>query len=159
MSVLRSTVIWAPGFVSLLGLYAAFTPKKEIDPNDPLIPLKRNLSALERGLERRAKFGDAVVGILAHSIVYLSSERMVRCVAKAGYAFYLSAVLYLAPVALRKLVKVEEGENSVKDNDVVKRDIYILSGAALLNFVGAALLYVGIGAQHPPSWWIMQQDK
>ena len=87
---LVNLLLYAPVAFAVAETYLAF---KLYDPSMPFI----RLTELEEGLERRGLLSDAAVGLLAHLVVWLSSEPPVRVTAKLFYAWFLVNLWYAAP--------------------------------------------------------------
>ena len=99
---LSNLVIYGPVIISLAKIYLAFNL---YGPGMPFI--RGQLTELDEGLERRGLLGDAAVGLLAHLVVWLSSESPVRVAAKHFYAVYLFVLRLVGPRAL--LARNESG--------------------------------------------------
>ena len=128
---LTSLVIYGPVIISLAKIYLAFNL---YGPGMPFI--RGQLTELDEGLERRGLLGDAAVGLLAHLVVWLSSEPPVRVAAKAFYAVYLVNLWYAGPRALLAM----KGAEQVVRIDQVERNQYVIMFFAWLNAAGAFLL-------------------
>ena len=111
----------------------------DVDTSNPLIPFRRDLTDFERWGWFRLLVSDAVVGLQAHAIVFLSSEPKIRVAAKLGYSLFLTALVFTGPTALAKIARTEDGAQILKA-EVLDQNVYVFAAAALLNFVGAALL-------------------
>ena len=99
---LTSLVIYGPVIISLAKIYLAFNH----GPGMPFI--RGQLTELDEGLERRGLLGDAAVGLLAHLVVWLSSEPPVRVAAKHFYAVYLFILRLVGPRALLAMNGAEQ---------------------------------------------------
>ena len=128
---LTSLVIYGPVIISLAKIYLAFNL---YGPGMPFI--RGQLTELDEGLERRGLLGDAAVGLLAHLVVWLSSEPPVRAAAKAFYAVYLVNLWYAGPRALLAM----KGAEQIVRIDQVERNQYVVLFFACLNAAGAFLL-------------------
>ena len=128
---LTSLVIYGPVIISLAKIYLAFNL---YGPGMPFI--RGQLTELDEGLERRGLLGDAAVGLLAHLVVWLSSEPPVRVTAKAFYAMFLVNLWYAGPRALLAM----NGAEQVVRIDQVERNQYVVLFFACLNAAGAFLL-------------------
>ena len=128
---LTSLVIYGPVIISLAKIYLAFNL---YGPGMPFI--HGQLTELDEGLERRGLLGDAAVGLLAHLVVWLSSEPPVRAAAKAFYAMFLVNLWYAGPRALLAM----NGAEQVVRIDQVERNQYVVLFFACLNAAGAFLL-------------------
>ena len=128
---LTSLVIYGPVIISLAKIYLAFNL---YGPGMPFI--RGQLTELEEGLERRGLLSDAAVGLLAHLVVWLSSEPPVRVTAKAFYAMFLVNLWYAGPRALLAM----NGAEQVVRIDQVERNQYVVLFFACLNAAGAFLL-------------------
>ena len=128
---LTSLVIYGPVIISLAKIYLAFNL---YGPGMPFI--RGQLTELDEGLERRGLLGDAAVGLLAHLVVWLSSEPPVRASAKAFYAVYLVNLWYAGPRALLAM----KGADQIVRIDQVERNQYVVLFFACLNAAGAFLL-------------------
>ena len=128
---LTNLVIYGPVIISLAKIYLAFNL---YGPGMPFI--RGQLTELDEGLERRGLLGDAAVGLLAHLVVWLSSEPPVRASAKAFYAVYLVNLWYAGPRALLAM----KGAEQVVRIDQVERNQYVVLFFACLNAAGAFLL-------------------
>ena len=128
---LTSLVIYGPVIISLAKIYLAFNL---YGPGMPFI--RGQLTELDEGLERRGLLGDAAVGLLAHLVVWLSSEPPVRVTAKAFYAVYLVNLWYAGPRALLCM----NGAEQIVRIDQVERNQYVVLFFACLNAAGAFLL-------------------
>ena len=128
---LTSLVIYGPVIISLAKIYLAFNL---YGPGMPFI--RGQLTELDEGLERRGLLSDAAVGLLAHLVVWLSSEPPVRAAAKAFYAMFLVNLWYAGPRALLAM----NGAEQVVRIDQVERNQYVVLLFACLNAAGAFLL-------------------
>ena len=128
---LTSLVIYGPVIISLAKIYLAFNL---YGPGMPFI--RGQLTELDEGLERRGLLGDAAVGLLAHLVVWLSSEPPVRAAAKAFYAMFLVNLWYAGPRALLAM----NGAEQIVRIDQVERNQYVVLFFACLNAAGAFLL-------------------
>ncbi len=128
---LTSLVIYGPVIISLAKIYLAFNL---YGPGMPFI--RGQLTELDEGLERRGLLSDAAVGLLAHLVVWLSSEPPVRAAAKAFYAVYLVNLWYAGPRALLAM----KGAEQIVRIDQVERNQYVVLFFACLNAAGAFLL-------------------
>ena len=128
---LTSLVIYGPVIISLAKIYLAFNL---YGPGMPFI--RGQLTELDEGLERRGLLGDAAVGLLAHLVVWLSSEPPVRVTAKLFYALFLVNLWYAGPRALLAM----NGAEQVVRIDQVERNQYVVLFFACLNAAGAFLL-------------------
>ena len=128
---LTSLVIYGPVIISLAKIYLAINL---CGPGMPFI--RGQLTELDEGLERRGLLGDAAVGLLAHLVVWLSSEPPVRVAAKAFYAVYLVNLWYAGPHALLAM----NGAKQIVRIDQVERNQYVVLFFACLNAAGAFLL-------------------
>ena len=128
---LTSLVIYGPVIISLAKIYLAFNL---YGPGMPFI--RGQLTELDEGLERRGLLGDAAVGLLAHLVVWLSSEPPVRVTAKAFYAMFLVNLWYAGPRALLAM----NGAEQIVRIDQVERNQYVVLFFACLNAAGAFLL-------------------
>ena len=128
---LTSLVIYGPVIISLAKIYLAFNL---YGPGMPFI--RGQLTELDEGLERRGLLSDAAVGLLAHLVVWLSSEPPVRVTAKAFYAMFLVNLWYAGPRALLAM----NGAEQVVRIDQVERNQYVVLFFACLNAAGAFLL-------------------
>ena len=128
---LTNLVIYGPVIISLAKIYLAFNL---YGPGMPFI--RGQLTELDEGLERRGLLGDAAVGLLAHLVVWLSSEPPVRAAAKAFYAMFLVNLWYAGPRALLAM----NGAEQVVRIDQVERNQYVVLFFACLNAAGAFLL-------------------
>ena len=126
---LTNLLLYAPVGFAVAEIYLAF---KLYDPAMPFI----RLTELEEGLERRGLLSDAAVGLLAHLVVWLSSEPPVRVTAKAFYAMFLVNLWYAGPRALLAM----NGAEQVVRIDQVERNQYVVLFFACLNAAGAFLL-------------------
>ena len=126
---LVNLLLYAPVAFAVAETYLAF---KLYDPAMPFI----RLTELEEGLERRGLLSDAAVGLLAHLVVWLSSEPPVRVTAKAFYAMFLVNLWYAGPRALLAM----NGAEQVVRIDQVERNQYVVLFFACLNAAGAFLL-------------------
>ena len=122
-------LLYAPVVFAVGEIYLAF---KLYDPAMPFI----RLTELEEGLERRGLLSDAAVGLLAHLVVWLSSESPVRAAAKAFYAMFLVNLWYAGPRALLAM----KGAEQIVRIDQVERNQYVVLFFACLNAAGAFLL-------------------
>ena len=128
---LSNLVIYAPVAFAIAEIYLA------INLYGPGMPFIRGqLTELDEGLERRGLLGDAAVGLLAHLVVWLSSEPPVRVTAKAFYAVYLVNLWYAGPRALLCM----NGAEQIVRIDQVERNQYVVLFFACLNAAGAFLL-------------------
>ena len=128
---LSNLVIYGPLIISLAKIYLA------INLYGPGMPFIRGqLTELDEGLERRGLLGDAAVGLLAHLVVWLSSEPPVRWYVKQFYAGYLFLLWAVGP---RTLLAMNGAEQVVRI-DQVERNQYVLMFFAWLNVAGAFLL-------------------
>ena len=128
---LTSLVIYGPAFISLAKIYLA------INLYGPGMPFIRGqLTELDEGLERRGLLSDAAVGLLAHLVVWLSSESPVRAAAKAFNAMFLVNLWYAGPRALLAM----NGAEQIVRIDQVERNQYVVLFFACLNAAGAFLL-------------------
>ena len=128
---LSNLVIYGPLIISLAKIYLA------INLYGPGMPFIRGqLTELDEGLERRGLLGDAAVGLLAHLVVWLSSEPPVRVTAKAFYAMFLVNLWYAGPRALLAM----NGAEQIVRIDQVERNQYVVLFFACLNAAGAFLL-------------------
>ena len=128
---LTSLVIYGPVIISLAKIYLAFNL---YGPGMPFI--RGQLTELDEGLERRGLLSDAAVGLLAHLVVWLSSEPPVRAAAKAFYAMFLVNLWYAGPRALLAM----NGAEQIVRIDQVERNQYVVLFFACLNAAGAFLL-------------------
>ena len=128
---LTNLVIYGPVIISLAKIYLAFNL---YGPGMPFI--HGQLTELDEGLERRGLLSDAAVGLLAHLVVWLSSESPVRAAAKAFYAMFLVNLWYAGPRALLAM----NGAEQVVRIDQVERNQYVVLFFACLNAAGAFLL-------------------
>ena len=128
---LTSLVIYGPVIISLAKIYLAFNL---YGPGMPFI--HGQLTELDEGLERRGLLSDAAVGLLAHLVVWLSSESPVRAAAKAFYAMFLVNLWYAGPRALLAM----NGAEQIVRIDQVERNQYVVLFFACLNAAGAFLL-------------------
>ena len=128
---LTSLVIYGPVIISLAKIYLAFNL---YGPGMPFI--RGQLTELDEGLERRGLLGDAAVGLLAHLVVWLSSEPPVQAAAKAFYAMFLVNLWYAGPRALLAM----NGAEQIVRIDQVERNQYVVLFFACLNAAGAFLL-------------------
>ena len=128
---LTCLVIYGPVIISLAKTYLAFNL---YGPGMPFI--RGQLTELDEGLERRGLLSDAAVGLLAHLVVWLSSEPPVRAAAKAFYAMFLVNLWYAGPRALLAM----NGAEQVVRIDQVERNQYVVLFFACLNAAGAFLL-------------------
>ena len=119
---LVNLLLYAPVAFAVAETYLAF---KLYDPAMPFI----RLTELEEGLERRGLLSDAAVGLLAHLVVWLSSEPPVRVTAKAFYAMFLVNLWYAGPRALLAM----NGAEQVVRIDQVERNQYVVLFFACLN--------------------------
>ena len=78
---LINAFIYAPLFLSCLGVYMAFHQE-----NKALFPYTRDLTEFEVAMDRRGLLGDAAIGLLTHLLIFLSSETKVQVAAKIFYA-------------------------------------------------------------------------
>ena len=130
---LVNLLLYAPVVFAVGEIYLAF---KLYDPEmPPGMPFIR-LTELEEGLERRGLLSDAAVGLLAHLVVWLSSEPPVRAAAKHFYAVYLFILRLVGPRALLAM----NGAEQVVRIDQVERNQYAILFFACLNAAGAFLL-------------------
>ena len=104
------------------------------------------LTELEEGLERRGLLSDAAVGLLAHLVVWLSSEPPVRVTAKAFYAMFLVNLWYAGPRALLAM----NGAEQIVRIDQVERNQYVILYYAWLNVAGSLLLLRPASAKRDP---------
>ena len=125
-------LLYAPVAFAVAETYLAF---KLYDPAMPFIRLTELEEGLP-GLERRGLLSDAAVGLLAHLVVWLSSELPVRNTAKIFYAWYLVNLWYAGPRALLAMNGVEQ----IVRIDQVERNQYVVLFFACLNAAGAFLL-------------------
>ena len=123
---LTSLVIYGPVIISLAKIYLAFNL---YGPGMPFI--RGQLTELDEGLERRGLLGDAAVGLLAHLVVWLSSEPPVRAAAKHFYAVYLFILRLVGPRALLAMNGVEQ----IVRIDQVERNQYAILFFACLNAI------------------------
>ena len=128
---LTSLVIYGPVIISLAKIYLAFNL---YGPGMPFI--RGQLTELDEGLERRGLLSDAAVGLLAHLVVWLSSEPPVRSAAKAFYAMFLVNLWYAGPRALLAM----NGAELIVRIDQVERNQYVVLFFVCLNAAGAFLL-------------------
>ena len=128
---LTSLVIYGPVIISLAKIYLAFNL---YGPGMPFI--RGQLTELDEGLERRGLLSDGAVGLLAHLVVWLSSEPPVRAAAKAFYAMFLVNLWYAGPRALLAM----NGAEQIVRIDQVERNQYVVLFFACLNAAGAFLL-------------------
>ena len=128
---LTSLVIYGPVIISLAKIYLAFNL---YGPGMPFI--RGQLTELDEGLERRGLLGDAAVGLLAHLVVWLSSEPPIRVTAKLFYALFLVNLWYAGPRALLAM----NGAEQIVRIDQVERNQYVVLFFACLNAAGAFLL-------------------
>ena len=128
---LTNLVIYGPVIISLAKIYLAFNL---YGPGMPFI--RGQLTELDEGLERLGLLSDAAVGLLAHLVVWLSSESPVRAAAKAFYAMFLVNLWYAGPRALLCM----NGAEQIVRIDQVERNQYVVLFFACLNAAGAFLL-------------------
>ena len=128
---LTSLVIYGPVIISLAKIYLAFNL---YGPGMPFI--RGQLTDLDEGLERRGLLSDAAVGLLAHLVVWLSSEPPIRVTAKLFYAWFLVNLWYAGPRALLAM----NGAEQIVRIDQVERNQYAVLFFACLNAAGAFLL-------------------
>ena len=128
---LTSLVIYGPVIISLAKIYLAFNL---YGPGMPFI--RGQLTELDEGLERRGLLSDAAVGLLAHLVVWLSSEPPVRVTAKIFYVWFLVNLWYAGPRALLCM----NGAEQIVRIDQVERNQYVVLFFACLNAAGAFLL-------------------
>ena len=128
---LTNLVIYGPVIISLAKIYLAFNL---YGPGMPFI--RGQLTELDEGLERRGLLSDAAVGLLAHLVVWLSSEPPVQAAAKAFYAMFLVNLWYAGPRALLAM----NGAEQIVRIDQVERNQYVVLFFACLNAAGAFLL-------------------
>jgi hypothetical protein len=126
-------VVYAPFLVSCLWIYMAF----QINDHEEFFPWKRSLTAIEETLERRGLLGDASVGILVHLMIFLSSETKVRVAANFFYVLYKLQLWYHGPLALLRMQ-----DTDLFQRDIVQRNANIVLLLAVVNSLGALLLYV-----------------
>ena len=138
---LTSLVIYGPVIISLAKIYLAFNL---YGPGMPFI--RGQLTELDEGLERRGLLSDAAVGLLAHLVVWLSSEPPVRAAAKAFYAMFLVNLWYAGPRALLAM----NGAEQVVRIDQVERNQYVILFFAWLNVAGSLLLLRPASAKRDP---------
>ena len=138
---LTSLVIYGPVIISLAKIYLAFNL---YGPGMPFI--RGQLTELDEGLERRGLLGDAAVGLLAHLVVWLSSEPPVRAAAKAFYALFLVNLWYAGPRALLAM----NGAEQIVRIDQVERNQYVILFFAWLNVAGSLLLLRPASAKRDP---------
>ena len=132
-------LLYAPVAFAVAETYLAF---KLYDPAMPFI----RLTELEEGLERRGLLSDAAVGLLAHLVVWLSSELPVRNTAKIFYAWYLVNLWYAGPRALLAM----NGAEQIVRIDQVERNQYVILYFAWLNVAGSLLLLRPASAKRDP---------
>ena len=123
---LVNLLLYAPLALPIIETYLAFELYGPGMP--PGMPFIR-LTELEEGLERRGLLGDAAVGLLAHLVVWLSSELPVRNTAKIFYAWYLVNLWYAGPRALLAM----NGAEQIVRIDQVERNQYVILFFACLN--------------------------
>ena len=138
---LTSLVIYGPVIISLAKIYLAFNL---YGPGMPFI--RGQLTELDEGLERRGLLSDAAVGLLAHLVVWLSSESPVRAAAKAFYAVFLVNLWYAGPRALLAM----NGAEQIVRIDQVERNQNIIFFFAWLNVAGSLLLLRPASAKRDP---------
>ena len=128
---------------AVLELNMALTLTKQVNSDDdPLIPLKRDWETFEWALERRGLFADAAVGLLAHVIIYLSSETQVRFVTKLMYGIFMAGISYFGPITMMRIARSDdEGAGTFLKAEVAEKNFYIVASVAALNFAGAAMLF------------------
>ena len=108
--------------------------------------IRGQLTELDEGLERRGLLSDAAVGLLAHLVVWLSSEPPVRSAAKAFYAMFLVNLWYAGPRALLAM----NGAEQIVRIDQVERNQYVILYFAWLNVAGSLLLLRPASAKRDP---------
>ena len=138
---LTNLLLYAPVAFAVAETYLAF---KLYDPAMPFI----RLTELEEGLERRGLLSDAAVGLLAHLVVWLSSERPVRWFVKQFYAGYHFILWTVGPRALLAM----NGAEQIVRIDQVERNQYVILFFACLNAAGAFLLRSDCWAKYSLSW-------
>ena len=136
---------------AVLELNMALTLTKQVNSDDdPLIPLKRDWETFEWALERRGVFADAAVGLLAHVIIYLSSETQVRFVAKLGYGIFMAGISYFGPITMMRIARSDdEGAGTFLKAEVAEKNFYIVASVAALNFAGAAAMLLSSETNSP----------
>ena len=127
--------------ISLAKIYLAFNL---YGPGMPFI--RGQLTELDEGLERRGLLGDAAVGLLAHLVVWLSSEPPVRWYVKQFYAGYHFILWTVGPRALLAM----NGAEQIVRIDQVERNQNIILFFAWLNVAGSLLLLRPASAKRYP---------
>ena len=132
---LVSLLLYAPVAFAVAEIYLAF---HLYGPGMPFVRLTR----LEEGLERRGLLGDAAVGLLAHLVVWRSSEYPVRALAKGFYGVYLIVLLLVGPATLLRwsITDPDEAAETIRVAQV-QRNAFALFCLALVNFLG---IYLGL---------------
>ena len=129
---LTSLVIYGPVIISLAKIYLAFNL---YGPGMPFI--RGQLTELDEGLERRGLLGDAAVGLLAHLVVWRSSEYPVKALAKGFYGVYLIVLLLVGPATLLHWSRTDPDEAAqIIRVEQVQRNSFALICLSIVNFLG-----------------------
>ena len=92
--------------------------------------------------------GDAAVGLLAHLVVWRSSEYPVRALAKGFYGVYLIVLLLVGPATLLHWSRTDPDEAAqIIQVEQVQRNSFALFCLALVNFLG---IYLGLMPKYDP---------
>ena len=128
--ILIMLLIYAPVAFAVAEIYLSLNL---YGPGMPFVRLTR----LEEGLERRGLLGDAAVGLLAHLVVWRSSEYPVRALAKGFYGVYLIVLLLVGPATLLLWSRTDPDEAAqIIRVEQVQRNGFALFCLALVNFLG-----------------------
>ena len=139
--ILIMLLIYAPVAFAIAEVYLAF------DVYGPGMPFVR-LTRLEEGLERRGLLGDAAVGLLAHLVVWRSSEYPVKALAKGFYGVYLIVLLLVGPATLLHWSRTDPDEAAqIIRVEQVQRNSFALFCLAFVNFLG---IYLGLMPKYDP---------
>ena len=60
--IAKTVLVYLPGILSVAFVALAATLSEKVDPNDPLLPWRNDMTTMEFILERRGLNGDAFVG-------------------------------------------------------------------------------------------------
>ena len=125
-------LIYAPVVFAVAEIYLSFNL---YGPGMPFVRL--TLTVLEEGLERRGLLGDAAVGLLAHVVVWRSSEYPVRALAKGFYGVYLIVLLLVGPATLLHWSRTDPDEAAqIIRVEQVQRNSFALLCLSIVNFLG-----------------------
>ena len=139
--ILMLLLIYAPVAFAIAEIYLS------LDLYGPGMPFVR-LTRLEEGLERRGLLGDATVALLAHLVVWRSSEYEVRVLAKGFYGVYLVVLLLVGPGTLLHWSRTDPDEAAqfIRVGQV-ERNSFALFCLAFVNFLG---IYLGLMPKYDP---------